>query len=85
MFFVIVPAHFSGNYILKWVFFVQTISADRYDHRRELRLVSLESSSSVEYGNKKDFQFLNTRRNSAVFIHIFCIFDQIFVKFAKIC
>ena len=30
-------------------FFVQTILSDRYIHRRELRLVSLESLSSVEY------------------------------------
>ena len=36
-------------------FFVQSIFADRYIHRRELRLVSLESSSSVEYGIKKIF------------------------------
>ena len=43
------------NYILKWVVFVQTILADRYIHRRELRLVSLESSSSVEYGIHKIF------------------------------
>ena len=41
------------NYILKWFFFVQTIFAHRYIHRRELRLVSLESSSSVEYAIKK--------------------------------
>ena len=34
-------------------FFVQSILADRYIHRRELRLVSLESLSSVEYGIKK--------------------------------
>ena len=31
-------------------FFVQSILAGRYIHRRELRLVSLESFSSVEYG-----------------------------------
>ena len=37
------------------VFFVQSIFADRYIHRRELRLVSLESSSSVEYGIKMIF------------------------------
>ena len=37
------------------VFFVQSILADRYIHRRELRLVSLESSSSVKYGIKKIF------------------------------
>ena len=36
-------------------FFVQWIFADRYIHRRELRVVSLESSSSVEYGIKKIF------------------------------
>ena len=34
-------------------FFVQTIFADRYIHRKELRLVSLESSSSVENAIKK--------------------------------
>ena len=50
----------GGNYILNWVSFVQSILADRYIHRRELRLVSLESLSSVEYGIKKvftDFRF----------------------------
>ena len=31
-------------------FFVQTILADRYNHRRELRVVSLKSPSSVKYG-----------------------------------
>ena len=36
-------------------FFVQTILADWYIHRTELRLVSLESLSSAEYGIKKDF------------------------------
>ena len=59
---VSVPTLLMGrNYILKWVFFVQTIFADRYIHRRELRLVSLESWSSVEYGIKKifvNFRFL---------------------------
>ena len=39
-------------------FFVQTILADRYIHRRELPLVSLESLSSVEYGVKKNFLVL---------------------------
>ena len=38
-----------------YIFFVQSILADRYIHRRELRLVSLESLSSVEYGIKKTF------------------------------
>ena len=36
-------------------FFVQSFSADRYIHRRELRLVSLESLSSAECGTKKIF------------------------------
>ena len=57
-FLIIVPTPLEGggrNYILKWVFFVQSILADRYIHRRELRLVSLESLSSVEYGIKNIF------------------------------
>ena len=49
------PSWGGRNYILKWGFFVQSIFADRYIHRRELRLVSLESSSNVEYGIKKIF------------------------------
>ena len=56
-----VQTHLWGRkYILKWVFFVQTILADRNIHRREMRLVSLESSSSVECGIKNffDFRFL---------------------------
>ena len=36
-------------------FFVQSILADRYIHRRELRLVSLERLSSAEYEIKKIF------------------------------
>ena len=54
-FFVPTPLEGGRNYILKWVFFVQSILADRYIHRRELRLVSLESLSSVEHGIKKIF------------------------------
>ena len=38
-------------------FFVQTILADRYIHRTELKLASLESSSSVEYGTKRFFLY----------------------------
>ena len=61
LFFVPTPLEGGGgggggrNYILKWFFFVQSILADRYIHHRELRLVSLESLSSVEYGIKKIF------------------------------
>ena len=33
-------------------YFVQSILTDRYIHRKELRPVSLESPSCVEYGNK---------------------------------
>ena len=46
-----------GEELYTQFFFVQTIFADRYINRRELRLVSLESSSSAEYGNKKIFLF----------------------------
>ena len=87
------------NYILKRVFFVQSILADRYINRRELRLVSLESLSSVEYGIKKIFLFsfltryrvLNFRENrvkSVDFIHFFRNFLTkilpILIKFNKI-
>ena len=40
------------------VFFVQSILADRYIHRRELRLISLESLSSLEYESKTNFLYL---------------------------
>ena len=43
------------NYILKWVFFVQTILADRYIHCREMWVVSIKISSSVEFEIKKIF------------------------------
>ena len=49
------PSWGGRNYILKRFFFVQSILADRYIHRRELRQVSLESLSRVEYGIKKIF------------------------------
>ena len=65
-------------------FFVPWIFAARYIHRRELRLVSLESSSSVEYGIKKIFLIFDFYRELSrfkvlrkeewihvVFIHIF--------------
>ena len=81
-------------------FFVQSILADRYIHRRELRLVSLESLSSVEYGVKKIFLIffltgryrgLNLRENkvnSVDFIHLFTEFLTkilpILIKFNKI-
>ena len=46
-----VPTPLEGEELYTQMgFFVQTILADRYIHRRELRLVSLESLSSVEYG-----------------------------------
>ena len=65
-------------------FFVQSILADRYIHRRELRLVSLESLSCVEYGIKKikfikifqnnvvDFKFKDQNILSAISIEFFC-------------
>ena len=36
-------------------FFVQTVLADRYFHRREMWVVSLKSSHRVEFETKKDF------------------------------
>ena len=45
----------GGTIYSNGFFFVQTILADRFNNRRELRLVSLESPSSIEYGNKKYF------------------------------
>ena len=53
---IIVPTPLVGgrNYILKWVFF-QSILADPYIHRREMWVVSLKSSSRVEFGIKKIF------------------------------
>ena len=94
------PSWGGRNYILNWFFFVQSILADRYIHRRELRLVSLESSSSVEYGIKKIFLFsfltgryrgLNFRENrvnSVDFIHLFSDFltkiSPILIKFYEI-
>ena len=84
----------EGGTIYSNGFFVQTIFADRYDHRRELRLVSLESWSRIEYGIKKIFYFRflqgvtevstseKSRVNSAVFIHIFRNFC---LKFRQFC
>ena len=73
--------------------------ADRYIHRRELKLVSLESLSSVEYEIKKiflifvfdreisRFNFRESRVNSVDFIHLFSEFltktSPILIKFNK--
>ena len=43
------------NYTLNGVFFVQTILVNRHFHRREMWVVSLKSSSSVEFENKNTF------------------------------
>ena len=40
----------GGGTIYSNDFFVHPILADQYIHRRELRLISLEIPSSVEYG-----------------------------------
>ena len=53
---IFVPTHLEGEgTIYSNGFFVQTILADRCIHCRELRPVSLESFSSVEYGIKNIF------------------------------
>ena len=51
--FVPTPLEGGGELYTQPGFFVQSVLADRYINRRELRLVSLESLSSVEYENKK--------------------------------
>ena len=51
------PTCWGRNYILKWVFFVQSILFDRYIHSKELWVVSLKSSSSVELETKNFFEF----------------------------
>ena len=56
------PSWGGRNYILKWVVFVQTILADRYNNRRELWLVSLEIPSRLQYGIKKIFAIFNFYR-----------------------
>ena len=50
-------------YILKWVFFVQSILADRYIHRREIRVVSFINSTSVEFEIKFFSEFLYLSRS----------------------
>ena len=53
-------------------FFVQSILADRYIHRRELRVVSIKSPSSVEYGIRKKIQFSSfTGSYRGLFWHYF--------------
>ena len=54
---LIVPTPLEGRGTINsnGFFFVQSILADRYIHRRELRLVALESLSGVEYGIKNIF------------------------------
>ena len=83
--FFIVPTPLEELYT-QMGFFVQSILADRYIHRREFKLVSLESLSSVEHGIKKIFlmfvltgryrglNFPENRVNSVDFIHLFSEF-----------
>ena len=47
-----VPTRLVGIW---WVFFVPSILADRYIHRREMWVVSLKSWSSVEFKITKDY------------------------------
>ena len=51
--FVPTPLVTGRKYRLKWVFFVQTILADRYIHHGEMPVISLKSSSKVEFETKK--------------------------------
>ena len=80
------------------VFFVQTILADRYNNRRELWVVPVESPSSVDYGIKKIFSIFAFYRELSrfkilwildvfqlsCFIHIFTKFLSILTKFLSI-
>ena len=50
--FIVPTPTFSGGTICLTGFFVQSILADRYINSRELRLVSSENPSSVEYEMK---------------------------------
>ena len=54
-FFVPTPLDGGRNYILNWDFFVHTILADRYIHRRELWVLSLKNPSSLAYWITKIF------------------------------
>ena len=60
IFFCSGPLEWGRNYIIKWVFspfFVQSILADRFNHCRELWMVSLGSPSSVKHGIQSFFHF----------------------------
>ena len=74
-------------------FFVQSILVDRYIHRSELRLVSLDSFSSVEYGIKKIFLFsfltrryrgLNFRENRVNSVDLTHLFSEFLTKISPI-
>ena len=81
------PLEGEGTIYSNGFFFVQSILADRYIHRRELRLVSLESLSRVEYGIKKIFLIFifnrelsrfKFRENSVNSVEILFTFSRIF-------
>ena len=67
----------------KGFFFVQSILADRYVHRTEMSVISLKSSSSLEFVTKKiffSFEFLELSR-----IEVLCepvIFGMISFNFS---
>ena len=67
----------GGNIYSIWVFVVQSFLADQFIHLRELRVVSLESSSSVDYAIKKIsltwFKFSIALKR--LFYAIFCLTD----------
>ena len=47
--------HLWGEGLYTEMFFFQKILADRYIHRREIRVVSLKKTRSVEFKIKKSF------------------------------
>ena len=52
----IVPTHkVGGGNIYSNGFFVQSFLTDRYNHRKEARVISVESSSSIKFEIKSFF------------------------------
>ena len=88
------PHLWGRNYILNWVFSVQTILSDRYIHRREMWAVSLKIPSSAEYGIKISFWIsffrascrgLNFCEYYTDFRYFYSHFPEFFPKNLSIC
>ena len=93
---LIVPTLLRGEELYTQMgFFVPWIFAARYIHRRELRLVSLESLSSVEYEIKKIFlifvfyrelsRFKLLRKEEWIHVVLIHIFRNFCLNFRQFC